>query len=265
MPELPDVEGFRGVFAEHGTGRTIRSVRVADAGVLRGVSARKLRETLSGRSFGEPERHGKWLVVPLSGGPVLLMHFGMTGSVTWESGDAERHRHDRVTFGLDDGELRYRDMRKLRGIWLAADREAAGRRLGDVGPDALTISREEFARVVTGRYRGRRRLKATLMDQSALAGLGNLLADEICWRAKIHPRRRGDRLSEDEVRRLHAAMRRVLRGAIPTGRVPGRTSWLTGRRDDPVPACPRCGTALSHGRVAGRGTYWCPQCQPESP
>jgi formamidopyrimidine-DNA glycosylase len=260
MPELPDVEGFRAVVAAHGTGRTIRSVRVADPGVLRGVGARTLRDTLVGRSFGEPERYGKWLVVPLSCGPVLLLHFGMTGSVTWESADAERHRHDRVTFGLDDGELRYRDMRKLRGIWLAADRDAADRRLADVGPDALVISREEFARVVAGR----RRLKATLMDQSALAGLGNLLADEICWRARLNPRRRGDRLTEAEVRRLHAAMRRVLRGAIPTGRVPGRPSWLTGRREDPVPACPRCGTVLHHGRVAGRGTYWCPECQPES-
>lgn len=259
MPELPDVEGFRGVFAEHGTGREITSVRVADPQVLHDVGARKLRETLTGRSFREPERLGKWLIVPLTEGPVLLLHFGMTGSIVWESAATERHRHDRVTFGLSDGELRYRDMRKLRGLWLAADRAAADRMLGDTGPDALTISRAEFGRVVATR----RRIKATLLDQSALSGLGNLLADEICWRARIHPRRRGDGMAGAEIGRLHAAMRRVLRGAIPTGRVPGRHSWLTGRRDDPDPVCPRCGTRLSRGRVAGRGTFWCPRCQPE--
>jgi formamidopyrimidine-DNA glycosylase len=260
MPELPDVEGFRGVFAEHGAGRRIRSVRVSDSQVVRGVSARTLREKLTGRSFGEPERHGKWLIVPLSGGPVLLLHFGMTGAISWESADAERHRHDRVTFELDDGELRYRDMRKLRGIWLAADRDAAEELLGDLGPDSLAISREEFTRVVAAR----RQVKATLLDQSALSGLGNLLADEICWRARVHPRRRGDLLTDAELRRLHSSMRRVLRGAIPTGRVPGRRSWLTGRRADPVPSCPRCGAVLRRGRAAGRGTCWCPRCQPDT-
>jgi formamidopyrimidine-DNA glycosylase len=258
MPELPDVEGFRGVFAEHGAGRRIASVRVADPGVLRDVGAERLRETLTGHSFREPERRGKWLIVPLSNGPVLLLHFGMTGSIAWESERSRPHRHDRVTFGLRDGELRFRDMRKLRGIWLAADRAAADRLLSGVGPDALTLDRKQFGEIVGAR----RRLKATLMDQSALSGLGNLLTDEICWRAKIDPRRRGDGLDDAEIGRLYAAMRRVLRDAIPTGRVPGRRSWLTGRRDDTDPACPRCGTGLHHGRVGGRGTFWCPECQP---
>lgn len=260
MPELPDVEGFRGVAAEHGAGRTVRDVRVADPRVLHGATARSLRETLTGRTLGEPERRGKWLVVPFSGGPVLLVHFGMTGSLIWADAGAERHRHDRVTFVLDDGELRYRDMRKLHGMWLAADREAADRLLARVGPDSLAIPREEFDRAMAGR----RQVKAALLDQSALSGLGNLLADEICWRARIHPRRHVDRLSDVELRRLHTSMRRVLREAVPTGHVPGRRSWLTGHRADPLPACPRCGTALSRGRIAGRTTYWCPRCQPET-
>jgi formamidopyrimidine-DNA glycosylase len=258
MPELPDVEGFRRVFAEHGAGRRVESVRVADPGVLREVGADRLRRTLTGRCFGEPERRGKWLIVPLSTDPVLLLHFGMTGSIVWEGDRSRPHRHDRVTFVLGDGELRFRDMRKLRGIWLAPDRAAADRLLAGVGPDALTVSRTEFGELVGAR----RRVKATLMDQSALSGLGNLLTDEICWRARIDPHRAGDGLGDAEVRRLYAAMRRVLRDAIPTGRVPGRRSWLTGRRDDTDPACPRCGTGLHHGRVAGRGTFWCPECQP---
>lgn len=258
MPELPDVEGFRGVIAEHGTGRRIASVRVADPRVLHDVSAKKLSETLTGACFDEPERRGKWLLVPLSSGPVLILHFGMTGSMVWDAGASPPHRHDRVTFAVSDGELRYRDMRKLRGIWLAADRDAADRLLSSLGPDAAAMSRKEFAEVIGAH----RQVKATLMDQTALAGLGNLLADEICWRARIHPRRPGDDLSEAERGELHRAMRRVLRGAIPTGHVPGRRSWLTGHRDDPDPICPRCGSRLSHGRAAGRTTIWCPQCQP---
>lgn len=258
MPELPDVEGFRRVLAEHGTRRRIRGVRVADPQILHGVSAKALRETLVGHRFGKPERHGKWLIVPLSNRAILLLHFGMTGSIVWTDTGAPPHPHDRVSFAVRDGELRFRDMRKLQGIWLVADRASAGRRLADVGPDALAIGRDRFDEVTgTGRQ-----LKATLIDQSALAGLGNLLADEICWHARVHPRRRGDTLTATERRKLYAAMRRVLRTAIPTGRVPGRRSWLTGHRDDPGQACPRCGTTLRRGRAAGRGTVWCPECQP---
>jgi formamidopyrimidine-DNA glycosylase len=257
MPELPDVEGFRHVMAEHGAGRRIRAVHVADPQVLHGAGAEALREALIGHRFKAPERHGKWLIVPLSGEAVLLLHFGMTGSIIWCGPDSPPHRHDRVTFAVGDGELRYRDMRKLRGIWLAADRTAADRLLAGLGPDALAISRDGFA-AMTG---ARRRVKATLLDQSALAGLGNLLADEICWRARVDPRRRGDTLTPAERRRLYTAMRRVLRAALPTGRVPPRRSWLTGRRD-PGHTCPRCGTKLCHGRAAGRGTVWCPECQP---
>jgi formamidopyrimidine-DNA glycosylase len=258
MPELPDVEGFRRVIAEHGTGRRITSVRVADPEVLHGVGPGEFGETLTGASFREPERRGKWLVVPLSGRPVLLLHFGMTGAMVWDDDRTRPHRHDRVIFGLADGDLRFRDMRKLRGIWLAADRADADRRLAGLGPDALAVSRTEFAAIVGTR----RQVKATLMDQSALAGLGNLLADEICWRARIHPCRPGGDLTDMEVGRLYAAMRRVLRGAIPTGRVPGRRSWLTGHRE-PKGICPRCRTPLRRGRVAGRTTVWCPRCQPE--
>ena len=258
MPELPDVEGFRRVIAEHGTGRRITSVRVADSQVLHDVGPGELGETLTGRSFGEPERHGKWLVVPLSGRPLLLLHFGMTGAMIWDGDKTPPHRHDRVVFGLTDGDLRFRDMRKLRGIWLAADRADAERLLAGLGPDALTVRRAEFAGIIGAR----RQVKATLVDQSALAGLGNLLADEICWRARVHPRRRGDDLTDEEIGRLYAAMRRVLRGAIPAGRVPGRRSWLTGHRE-PEGACPRCGTLLCRGRAGGRTTVWCPRCQPE--
>lgn len=256
MPELPDVEGFRQVLAEH-AGERIASVTVRDTGVLRGVGAKRLRETLRGRRFEEPRRHGKWLIAPV-GGPVLLLHFGMTGSLSWHSADRPRHAHDRVIWTLEDGELRYRDMRKLQGVRLAEDESEVERLLHELGPDALTVSRACFDALLAGR---RGRLKAAMTDQSVIAGLGNLLADEICWRGRIDPLRAARDLDERDRRALYGAMRRVLRDAVKVGCVPPRDAWLTGARDEREGPCPRCGTPLSSGRVSGRRTVWCRHCQ----
>jgi formamidopyrimidine-DNA glycosylase len=257
MPELPDVEGFRRVLAEH-AGDRIRSVEVRDAGVLRGVGARRLERALRGHRFEEPRRQGKWLIAPAEG-PVLILHFGMTGSLSWHPAGEPEHRHDRVVWRLDGGELRFRDMRKLQGVRLARDERDAERLLAGLGPDALDLSRADL----TGRLGGRRgRLKPALTDQSVIAGLGNLLADEICWRARIQPTRPVTDLAADDVKCLHTAMTGILRTAVRHGCVPGLPRWLTGVRDDPDPHCPRCGTALSHARINGRTSRWCPNCQP---
>ncbi|MCQ4079313.1 Fpg/Nei family DNA glycosylase [Streptomyces sp. RB6PN25] len=258
MPELPDVESFRHVLDSHGRGRRIEDVEVNDAGVLRGVTARRLRQALRGRRFRAPGRHGKWLIARTDG-PAVLMHFGMTGELVGGPQAEERHPHDRVVFVLDHGRLCYRDQRKLQGIRLADDEAAVERLLADQGPDALDVGRQEFAEAIGVRRGG---LKSALIDQSVLAGLGNLLADEILWRSRLHPSRPARELSDDELRRLHGETRRVLRQSVRAGRVPGRPSWLTGHRDDPHPQCPRCGGPLRRGRVAGRSTVWCPQCQP---
>ncbi|WP_433175214.1 Fpg/Nei family DNA glycosylase [Actinoallomurus sp. CA-150999] len=257
MPELPDVEGFRRVLAGH-AGEPITAVRVRDAGVLRGTSARALNDALRGHRFGEPWRRGKWLVAP-AGGPVLILRFGMTGSLSWHSPDEPPDRYDRVVWNLTDGELRFRDMRKLQGVRLADDEEQAARVLGDLGPDALEVSRKDFGGLLAGR---RGRLKSALTDQSLLAGLGNLLADEICWRARISPVRAVPDLDDADVAALYKAMRWTLRESVKVGRVPPRETWLTGARDEREGACPRCGTTLSRRRVAGRTTVWCRKCQP---
>lgn len=260
MPELPDVEGFRQVLASCGKGRTVRRVDVRDAGVLHGVSARRLRSALEGRRFTEPERHGKWLLAH-TGGPTLLLHFGMTGRLLCAGPEDAVEPHDRVLFTLSGRcRLSYRDQRKLRGLWLAeTDAEIAGLLAGQ-GPDAMTVGREEFATALRGR---RGSLKATLTDQSVLAGLGNLLADEILWRARLHPGIRASDLTGDDCRRLHSHMRRTLHSSVRAGLVPPRPSWLTGHRDDPDPACPRCHTPLRRTRMSGRTAVWCPHCQPD--
>jgi formamidopyrimidine-DNA glycosylase len=261
MPELPDVEGFRAVLADHGTGQRVERVEVADAGVLHDVSATKLERSLRGRRLSKPERHGKWLIARTDG-PVLLMHFGMTGQLHWAEKGQQRHPHDRVVFTLPDGEIRFRDLRKLQGITLAQRPDDVSRVLADLGPDALSVGSRDFA---TALGSGRKAVKAALLDQSVIAGLGNLLTDEVLWRACINPRRPVGQLAPDERERLHGQMRQVLREAIPARRVPAEPGWLTGSRDEDDAGCPRCGTTLAKERVGGRMTVWCPCCQSTDP
>jgi formamidopyrimidine-DNA glycosylase len=258
VPELPDVEGFRRELTRTLPGRRVRRVEVRDAGVLRNTTARALGRSLNGHRFGKPGRHGKWLLLPTDG-PTLLVHSGMTGHPYYARTGADEEGQERLVVTLDRGELRYADQRKLRGIWLADDDDAAARVMGEQGPDALDIGLRAFRDALSGRRGG---LKATLMDQSVIAGLGNLLTDEVCWQARLHPARPVASLDADEIRRLHSAMRRVLRTAVRHGRVPGLPRWLTGVRDDPDPHCPRCGARLERGRMGGRTSLWCPRCQP---
>jgi formamidopyrimidine-DNA glycosylase len=258
VPELPDVEGFRRTFAEHAAGRVVRRVLVKDPGILRNTTAHILDRALRGRRFEDPARHGKWMVCRTDG-PAVLIHFGMTGQVGWAEGPAGRHRHDRVVFVLDRGELRYRDMRKLRGLWLAHDEEEVAAILRPLGPDALDVSGGAFRRVLRGR---RGRVKAVLMNQQVLAGIGNLLADEVLWHAGVHPAARVEDLSEEDVDRLHRELRRVLRASLRHHRIPSGRGWLLRVRGWPGATCPRCGTKLARSEVGGRTTYACPACQP---
>ncbi|MBO0863746.1 MAG: Fpg/Nei family DNA glycosylase [Mycobacterium sp.] len=257
MPELPDVEGFRRELARTLPGRRIRHVDVHDAGVVRNTAPKSLSAKLSGHRFDAPRRHGKWLILPTDG-PTLLIHSGMTGHPYYAAKDTAAENYERLVVSLDRGELRYADLRKLRGVWLAAGADEVADVMGEQGPDALNIDLRTFREVLSGRRGG---LKATLLDQAVIAGLGNLLTDEICWQAKLHPARKVADLDADEVKRLHATMKRVLRTAVRHGRVPDLPRWLTGVRDGPDPSCPRCGARLAAGRAGGRSSLWCPRCQ----
>ncbi|KUI34107.1 formamidopyrimidine-DNA glycosylase [Mycobacterium sp. IS-1590] len=257
MPELPDVEGFRRELVRELPGRRIRRVDVRDAGVLRNTSARALARNLVDRTFEEPRRHGKWLILPTDG-PVLLVHSGMTGRPYHTLGDDDT-KHVRLVIALDHGEFRYADLRKLRGVWLLASEDDIGEVTGKQGPDALHLDLRSFRELLRGR---RGRLKPTLMDQAVIAGLGNLLVDEILWRTRLSPSLPVSTLDDDDVKRLHEAMRAVLQTAVRHGRVPDLPRWLTGNREAPDPTCPRCGARLARGRIAGRTSVWCPHCQP---
>jgi formamidopyrimidine-DNA glycosylase len=256
VPELPDVEHFRRAFADVAEGRRVDRVLVTDPGILRNVDAAELDRELRGHRFGTPERRGKWLIAGTDG-PALLLHFGMTGDLTGAPGPAGRHRHDRVIVVLDRGELRYRNMRKLGGVWLASTPDEVDELLAGLGPDALEVGRAGFLALLEGR---RGRVKAALMDQSLLAGIGNLLADEALWRARIHPARRIEDLETEERVILFRALRAVIRDTVDRYPDGFETRW-TRVRGRPDARCPRCRTELARTVVAARTTYFCPSCQ----
>ena len=254
MPELPDVEGFRRTFALHAEGKRVHAVRAVDRGMLRNSTPAGLGRALTGRPFASARRHGKLLVCPTDG-PALLLHFGMTGTFVWSGND---HRHDRLVLELDDGDLHYRNMRRLGGIWLAkSDRELAQIE-GGLGPDWLDVSRSVFGDLLAKR---RGSIKATLMDQSIAAGLGNLTADESLWQARIDPQRPAASLDDGERGVLYRKIQKVLRDSLPYGLVPGKRTWLTGARDQRDASCPRCGARLRRVKIGGRTTVFCPEEQ----
>ena len=224
---------------------------VLDRTLLRGGRA----SAVEGERFGDFTRQGKWLFVP-AGDAEVLMHFGMTGRLDWERRGSDRHVHDRIVFVCRGGELRYRNMRKFGGVWIS--RSGRERVTGPLGPDATEVDLERFRSLLGGRRGG---VKAALMDQRLIAGLGNLMVDEIAWRARVNPRTPVGRLSRPRVERLWRAMDEVVRESLPTGRVPPVEGWLTGVRDRRDACCPRCGARLRRATVAGRTTVWCGRCQ----
>jgi formamidopyrimidine-DNA glycosylase len=257
VPELADVEGFRRYFARYAAGRRVKAVDVHDRSIVRNATPRRLRRSLEGRRLGRPTRHGKWLLVP-AGDLTVLFHFGMTGGLQWTSRGGAAHSHDRVVFRLEGGELRYRNMRKLGGIWLARSEHEVERVTGALGPDALEVGREDLEQLLERRRGG---LKAALMDQRLLAGMGNELSDEILWQARLHPRRTVRTLQRRERDALYRAFRKVLVESARRGRVPRAPGWLTTERGRREPSCPRCGARIERGTVAERTAYWCPRCQ----
>ena len=254
MPELPDVEGFRRTFARHAAGKRIRGVHGVDRGLLRNSSPSGLGRALRGRRFDSPRRHGKLLVCPTES-PTLVLHFGMTGGLVWSR---EAHRHDRLVLELEDGELRYRNMRRFGGIWLAKDERELEGIEGRLGPDWLDVSHADFDELMARR---RGSIKAALMDQTLAAGLGNLTADEALWHARIDPRRPVSSLDAHERGTLYRKIQKVLGDSLPYGFVPGKRTWLTGARDRRDAECPRCGSKLERVKIGGRTTVFCPREQ----
>lgn len=264
MPELPDVETMRRYLESEGLGRRIDAVEVLDPLVLRGLDPATLRDALAGRSLTETYRRGKWLFAGPDGGPWLGMHFRMTGALHASAPEEAPPPHTRVSLRFaDGGALHFRDQRRLGVVTLVGDLDAflAAKRLG---PDALDpkLTSAEFVRRLSGR---RGPLKGMLLDQSLVAGIGNIYGDEICHAARLSPFSRVEHLSAEEMGALFRAMRSVLRTAVErkAGERGLPRAWLIPERHDGG-HCPRCGGPVSRRRFQGRYTYWCPCSQREA-
>jgi formamidopyrimidine-DNA glycosylase len=282
MPELPEVETVARGLRRAILGRRIVSVILGKTDFIDDPVA--LEEHLPGRQIEAVERHGKFMLLRLSaaaGGDrlqsngdaaaaTLLVHLGMTGQIVPRPAAEPREKHTHVRLLLDDGrELRYTDARRFGRIAYLTEVPLAEELMG-FGADPLEVSDEEFA----GRIRGRRaRIKALLLDQSVLRGVGNIYADESLWRAKIHPARLGAQLSKEQVKMLRRVLQEILQKAIvmrgssisdflDAEGEPGeyqRHHRAYGREGK---ACCRCKTPIRRAIVAGRSSYFCPKCQP---
>jgi len=274
MPELPEVESVRRQLEPVLAGRRLERVTIDDPRLVRPYEPAEVAAELEGERVVTVERRGKYLVVRFESGRVLLIHLRMTGSLLHVAGGSlQDDPHRRAVVTLDDGsDVAYRDVRRF-GTWLLLEPGEAEpyltARVGDEPLDAL-FTAARLGERLAGR---RTSLKAALLDQRTLAGMGNIYADEALWRARLNPLRPAASLDRSELQRLHRAIRAALEhGLARQGstlrdyRLPDGSGGsmqdefrVYGRGGEP---CERCGTPISRTRVAGRTTWFCPTCQP---
>jgi formamidopyrimidine-DNA glycosylase len=249
VPELPDVESARKHIEAHGLRRRIAAVDDGDTYVSRPHAPGEIADALVGRELTAVHRRGKAMWIETSGdGPVLGLHLGMAGRIAIDEEPADRD-WDRFVLRFEDGgTLALRDKRRLGRARLEPD-------IAALGPDAAEVDRPTFHELLR---RSRAPVKARLMDQAVMAGIGNLMADEILWRARIDPRRPAADLDDAELDRLWRNMRTIIRMSIRRGHA-GVTEVIPERRRGGH--CPRCGAEMARGVVGGRTTFWCPREQ----
>jgi formamidopyrimidine-DNA glycosylase len=261
VPELPDVEVFKRYVDVTSLHQKIRSVGVRNEKILGVVSASKLQSTLKGRAFESTRRHGKNLFVELDDGGWMLMHFGMTGDLAYFENPDDEPPHSRVLFTFENGyHLALDDGRMFGKVDLIAGPEDFARER-ELGPDPLKLDAATFLE----RFRGKRGgIKATLMNQKILAGIGNLYSDEILFQARIHPRTSVAQLDDPTLEKLHEETLRVLKTAIEQEAYPQELpdSFLLSHRREGE-RCPRGNGEIQKVKAAGRTAYFCPTCQPE--
>lgn len=266
MPELPEVESARSVIERSALGRTISEVDDSDTYECRPHQPGELRDALVGRQLTAAHRRGKLMWCETSGdGPLLSIHLGMSGWIivqdaqdgsTDEGGDVEGYWRRgsgpvkpewfRFTLAFEDGgSLRLFDKRRLGRVRLDPDLDA-------LGPDAGEIDRDDFRERVG---RGSLALKARLLDQATLSGIGNLLADEVLWQSRLSPLHPSGELTDDELDALRRQLRLSIRQAIRRGGVHTGEVYPFRRRGA---HCPRCGAEMVRATVGGRTTWWCP-------
>ena len=271
MPELPEVETIVNDLRPLVEGRSIAKVELLFPHAVERPSPEEFIEAAEGKRIARLRRRGKYILLELDDGSVLAVHLRLTGRLLFNAPHDENHV--RAVFHLDDGSrLVFADPRKLGRLHWAPRVEDV---VGHLGPEPLD---ESFTpEVLAQRLNGRRcTIKSLLLDQRTIAGLGNIYTDEALFLAGIHPQRPASSLSQEEIRRLYEAIREVLKQGIERrGTTFSDYRDGFGRRGQNQAAlkvfrragrpCPRCGTEIRRIKVAGRGTYFCPVCQPSSP
>lgn len=274
MPELPEVETYVRELAPELTGRTVLAARVHWPRTIAAPLAETFPDAIRGLRFTTFDRRGKYMCLGMSDDFTLIVHLRMTGKLLVQRGDVPAAAHTHVLVDLDDGRtLHYVDPRKFGRIWLTQTPETV---LAKLGPeplgDAFTVA--GWQQALQGRSAS---IKALLLDQSLVAGVGNIYADEALFRARIHPARPGGALDAAEIAALHAAIREVLAVAIThQGSSLGGSSLQNYLRPGGTPGgfqeahavfrrtglpCPRCGTVIERIVLGQRSTHFCPACQ----
>ncbi len=271
MPELPEVETIVRDIRPLLVGRRIVAVRASNK-ELRQPWCADWVDVVVGQVIQAINRRGKWIIVELQGGRSLVLHLGMTGQLrVWPATDAEQD-HVHLVLALDDGQdLRFRDVRRFGGVLFFPDREAPLRffTVSELGPEPFDLDPASWHERLAGTTRC---LKAVLLDQRMVAGVGNIYADEALYEARLLPTRQADSLTRREADRLRKAIATVLtraiekRGSTIRDYVGGsglqggyqKEFRVYGRTGDP---CGRCKQPIVHIRLAGRSTHYCSRCQ----
>jgi formamidopyrimidine-DNA glycosylase len=267
LPELPEVETIKNELIPHIVGRRFTDVAVRDNNVVKQPSVQEFRRQLTGQTIRDLERRGKYLILSLSDNLKLVIHLKMTGSLLLNPEQTDRYA--RVTFYFDDGNrLVFADRRRLGALWLLKNNSTI---TGKLGPEPLTT--DFTVDTLASRLRKRQApMKAVLLDQGFVAGIGNMYADEALFAAEIHPLRKASSLSQNEIRNLHRAIIDVLRLAIgskgasintyirPDGQLgTAHNNFRVAHRGGEP--CPVCGTPIERLAIRNRGSYFCPRCQ----
>jgi formamidopyrimidine-DNA glycosylase len=268
MPELPEVETIKNELLPHILGRQITGINLLWEGIVKQPSSEEFYTRVIDQRITALKRRGKYLLFSLGSGEILVVHLKMTGSLLLNPADDS---FARAIIYLDNStRIVFRDPRKFGSMWLTGDESTITDKLG---PEPLedSFTPEVLAQRLHHRAAP---VKPVLIDQSVIAGIGNMYADEALYDAKIHPLKPAGSLSGDEIQRLHHAIRRVLQlaignkgasvrnyfrpdGGIGTAHFEFRVAHGRGK------SCPNCGTPIKRITVRNRGTYFCPKCQPE--
>ncbi len=253
MPELPDVEHFRRKFKKTSLDKPIQKVEVKDNQLLKNVSSQNLQNQLEDSHFVNTTRHGKFLFCKTSKEQWLIAHFGMTGNIVHLKKNKKLPKHAKLIFYFPHSVTAFTSIRKL-GEFSITNNPDQYIQEREFGPDALHIDFESFYNKVKDRTA---MIKSIFMNQHIISGIGNVYADETCFRLQIHPQTKVYNFSQEQWKQTYKTMQTVLQDGIDNKI---DDNWLAKHRKEGA-ECPQCQETIKRIVVGGRGTYFCPNCQ----